>query len=469
MDWPQTLAINAWTGSEAPSANLGAGAAGWGVQRRLRGAPRMLVAPEPVDQRDWAHPEVGWGLVLAENEACPEADRAVAADAPEPIRRLVAARRQAPVFRYRKGPQSHRFLRRYYTERGSQDIALSGSRRGTAAGCLPRYLLIYGTPREVPWSLQYVLNTVSRVGRLDLEGTGLEHYVEALLAGWTGAGCRSDQPVVWAVDHGDTDITWLMRHAIAEPVAQKLGADPDIGANLVKLAASEATAGRLTQALADRRPALVLTTSHGMTGPLNDAALMGQQLGLLVDGEHSRVAPDPLLAAWQPDGAIWYAHACCSAGSDDETSYEGLVEEGSSVERTLAAVAALGAGVAPLPQQLLGAERPLRAFIGHVEPTFDWTLRQPETGQVLTASLQEALYDRMFRKQPEPIGLALEGWYKHVGELFAQWSQALRQVAKAVPEASLVALRTQLAALDRQSLVILGDPTVALPPLATSG
>jgi hypothetical protein len=206
-----------------------------------------------------------------------------------------------------------------------------------------------------------------------------------------------------------------------------------------------------------------------MTGPVNDLVLMGQQIGLLVDAEHDLIGPDALLEAWQPDGAVWYAHACCSAGSDDETSYEGLVEKDSSVERTLKAVAALGAGMAPLPRQLLGAERPLRAFIGHVEPTFDWTLRQPETGQVLTATLQEALYDSMFRKQPEPVGLAFEPWYRHVGELAVQWSQALREVAKAVPEASLAALRTQLAALDRQSLVILGDPTVAVPPLTTSG
>jgi hypothetical protein len=118
-----------------------------------------------------------------------------------------------------------------------------------------------------------------------------------------------------------------------------------------------------------------------------------------------------------------------------------------------------------LPRQLLGAEKPLRAFIGQVEPTFDWTLRQPETGQVLTASLQNALYQRMHRARPEPVGLAFEDCYRHVGELLAQWNQALRQIAKGNPEASLAALRSQLTALDRQSMVILGDPTACLPPL----
>jgi hypothetical protein len=39
--------------------------------------------------------------------------------------------------------------------------------------------------------------------------------------------------------------------------------------------------------------------------------------------------------------------------------------------------ATAGARISPLPRALLGAEKPLRAFVGHVEPTFDWTLRDP--------------------------------------------------------------------------------------------
>jgi hypothetical protein len=112
---------------------------------------------------------------------------------------------------------------------------------------------------------------------------------------------------------------------------------------------------------------------------------MAASLGALVDGQHLTLDIDALLAAWQPDGAIWYAHACCSAGCDNVNSYKELVPAGSTLASVLDGVAALGAQVAPLPQRLLGAAKPLRAFIGHVEPTFDWTLRQPETGQVLTA------------------------------------------------------------------------------------
>jgi hypothetical protein len=34
----------------------------------------------------------------------------------------------------------------------------------------------------------------------------------------------------------------------------------------------------------------------------------------------------------------------------------------------------------------------------------------------------------MFRKQPEPVGMALANCYSHVGALFAQWQALVRQV-----------------------------------------
>jgi hypothetical protein len=161
----------------------------------------------------------------------------------------------------------------------------------------------------------------------------------------------------------------------------------------------------------------------------------------------------------------WYSHACCSAGGDGDTSYDDLLSEGSLIQRTLRAVAQLGARIEPLPQELLGAEKPLRAFIGQVEPTFNWTIQEPETGQVITEAIQRAIYGGMYHQQPEPVGMAFEGCYRHVGEPLAQWRSAKREVVRSMPNALTAALRVQLTAVDRQSMVILGDPTACLPPL----
>jgi len=62
--------------------------------------------------------------------------------------------------------------------------------------------------------------------------------------------------------------------------------------------------------------------------------------------------------------------------------------------------------------------------------------------------------------------LAFEGCYRLVGELLADWYQAIADINKMIPDATTRAMRTQLAALDRQSMVILGDPTVAVPRLS---
>lgn len=462
-DWPDTFALNAWTGEEPTESPVAPGAAGWALTPPKQGASQLLAAAPPLDLRNWRHPEVGWGLVLPENEAISGAERAEAADAPAAIRKLLEDRAGAPVFRYRQDVFP-RFLRRYYTDRPPQDIDLDAAPRGIAPGRLPWYLLLVGSPEVLPWSVQYVLNTCGFIGRLALDDDALERYVGALLSNWSGAACRPDRPVVWGVDHGGTDITRLMRQSIADPVAERLASDTQINGNVRKITGPGASAAALISALSEANPALVVTTSHGMTGPLHDRDLMGRQLGLLVDEEHKLLDPETLLAAWQPDGAIWYSHACCSAGSDAETRYKGLVPEGSMVEQVLLGVAGLGARVAPFPTRLLGAEKPLRAFVGHVEPTFDWTLRA-ETRQILTTSIKEALYEHLYQAPPETLGMAFRDCYLHVGRLLAQRDEAERQFNKGKLGAEAVALRCRLTAYDRQSMVILGDPTAALPPL----
>lgn len=475
-DLPETLQINAWTGAPASSPLADTWKA-WATSQRMADANRTLAAAEPVDERDWSDPRVGWGLIAREPEGLglSPKDLAEGVDLPEPLRQLVAARK-GPVLRYRDDVGLE-FVRRYYADGTSQDLSIAGSRRGIGRGELPLYLLIWGSPAAggslpcIPWRFHYVLNASRCVGRLPLEGDALGHYVAALLSGWSGSSVRSDRPVVWATDHDPQDITHLMRQLVAEGVVKQLRNDTQVGQEVRYLAESQATRRALADVLADpaRPPAFVLTASHGMTGPLNDPPRMAATLGMLVDQEQAVLSPDDLLDAWTPNGAIWYSHACCSAGSDDTTQYGDLVPDG-SVKDILTGVAALGASVAPMPLRLLGCAKPLRAFVGHVEPTFDWTLRHPDNRQPLTASLQEALYGGMYRAQPEPVGLAFQRVFALAGQLFALFQQAQRESLTPNPEirgrAVAAALRTQLGALDRQACVILGDPTVALPPIA---
>lgn len=459
---PTELQANAWAGAEVRGA-VGQ-ADRWGLGRGPLVPPETFLRPSAAaDPADFRDERVGWGLVLPDRDDLPAAALARADDAPEPVRALLAARRPAAkVLRYRPGATTAVLSLRDYLH--GNDVAISGSAPGVGKAKLPMYLLLCGGPDVLPWGLQYQLNAGRHVGRLHLQGDALENYVTALLAGWPGSTAHYDAPVVWSVDHGGSDITALMRAQIGAKVAALQAADAEMASAVyVDGAAEIATCGRLVDALAAAGPALVVTTSHGLTAPLDRPEELAAGLGLLVDGLRAPLDVAALLSRWQPDGAIWYAHACCSAGADRATAFAGLVQEGSDVDRVLRGVATIGPRVSPLATALLGAVKPARAFVGHVEPTFNWTLRSPFAGQPLTASIVAALYDGV--GSGLPVGLAFAGPYRHIGELASAHERATREFAELVSpaESATAAAYTKLAWLDRQSTVILGDPTVSLP------
>jgi len=466
------LRLNAWTGQASPVDTMAAArVAAWAMQRHSGGAglDAAAAAPQEVQPWNWQDPQVGWGLVLADDPNLQPGKRAMADDAPEPIRCLWHARPNSPVLRW-SAADGNEVLLRYDANGGVKKCSLV-SDYGTAPDRIPRFLLIAASPQKVPWSFQYAANLRRYVGRLDGPEDGLDRYVDALLAGWPGSARDVRAPLVWSVDHGGNDITWLMDQAISRKLFDAYANDGDADfPRRIGLFGAEATGTRLLAELSAKKPALVVTTSHGMTGPLHDAVLAKAQLGVPVDHGRQLLDLEALDAAWQPDGAVWYSHACCAAGSDARSQYEGLFEPTGDVMRTLDGVAAVcGARIAPLPQRLLGHAKPLAAFIGHVEPTFNWTLRDPRTGQPLAHPVRQALYDGLFAAGGgRPVGWALSRVFDDAATLLALWAQAVRNFNKGLPGALESALVNQITALDRQHTVLLGCPTATLPTLAST-
>jgi hypothetical protein len=400
-------------------------------------------------------------VVLPDDDSVSEADRATAEDASACVRDLVHAR-SGVVLRYRPD-RSPGTIRRYYADgRIPQDITLGARLFGIEAGQLPRYLLILASPEQVPWAFQFEVQHTCYTGRLDLQGAALERYVNAAITDWDGCSARQQSSLVWAVDHGAHDITRLMRDAITAPLHRCFANDEDYraGARFLDGTSADASAAALKTALVEGHPAFVATSSHGMTAPLSDVDAMRASLGNLVDTSHQQVIASELLDSWKPNGAIWFAQACCSAGSRAVTAFEGLVPPDSAVDRVLKGVAACGETLSPFPRALLSEERPLRAFVGHVEPTFDWSVRHPQTGQYLTRPLLDAFYYRLFRG--EPIGMALEACRQaasaHVHSVFSISSDRLGRGEDAIGD--ILAMR--LVANDWNALVLLGDPAVTV-------
>lgn len=470
MALPDVVRLDAWIDRRTTVAGeLADTAADWSMGATFPPAAGTLAPEEERHMSQWSDKQHGWGIVLPmpAEDGWSAAELALAKDQPQPVQQLVTHRLPAevgpaPVFRY--DPTLPAFLRRHFPDGGTAEplygveIGLLGTNE------VPRYLLIIASPADVPWRLQYALNQNHLVGRLDLDEEGLGNYAEALLSGWADAAADPQLATVWSVDLGADDITREMRATIAHPVFERLQSDTEIGAGTEGLSDADATVAALRRSL-DRHPGLIVTTSHGRTSPLDAADELAATLGVLVD--HNDAFVDPAaLADWSPDGAIWYAHACCSAGGDHHSSYRGLLAAGSVAQRVVDGVAQLPPQVAPLPRALLGAPRPLRAFVGQVEPTFDWTLRDELNQQPLTDGIARGLYTNLF--QPTPIGLAFDAYHRGVGQLYRRWAKLRDEVNAAVDVDDVVlhdAARVRLTAIDRESLVILGDPTVAPRPL----
>jgi hypothetical protein len=460
---PISLQLNAFTG-ESVTGTLVSNTAKWSLSQAPLVSEKFLKPPPPADPRDWLDARVGWGLVTFERDGFTAPQYANNEDLCPLLRELLQKRENTVVLRFRPSSDKRFTFLRDYAH--SKDLDIAGSAIGKNVGEIPRYLLLVGQPcdSQVPWALQYVLSLKRYVGRLPFDPlhdeTLLAAYVKSCLTDWADSECDAAATLTWAVDHSATDITHLMRRSIADCVHQKFADDEDLKHKAAQVNDEQATHDQLQTHLATNKPALIITTSHGMTGPLNDPQAMQAQLGLPVDQRYRALPLQDLLDRWQPGGAIWYAHACCAAGSDEGSKFAGLFTQGSLAEQTLNAVGRLGAQVAPLPLALLSAARPARAFLGHVEPTFDWTLKQPATGQLLTSTLITALYDELYLSSP--VGHAFRHWYANAGSHFAAWDAArLSYDGKESSNATI--LYHTLAARDVQTLVLLGDPAVSLP------
>jgi hypothetical protein len=182
---PTEVQINAWTGQKAASDPLPTRTPWAQAPNVFAAPPALLGPPTEIDERDWNNPEVGWGVVLPDDDSLSNADRSTAAGAPAAIGRLVAKRGNAPVLRWRSELQQG-FLRRFYPDGTCHDLSALAPNPGTEKGRIPKYLLIYASPVEIPWAVQYALNMSTFVGRLDLTSPGLDRYVDALIDDFQG-------------------------------------------------------------------------------------------------------------------------------------------------------------------------------------------------------------------------------------------------------------------------------------------
>ena len=152
MSWT-TLRIDAWTG-EAPAVGpVSPRATAWALQG-LATAVAQVPLPPPLRRRTCA---IGAIPKSVGGSCCPRAmvypmrSWRQGTDAPEPIRELLASRPGSPVLRYIPDPRySHTHL---HDPGAGKDPMIGLPSVGLNPGAIPRYLLIYASPDEIPCAL----------------------------------------------------------------------------------------------------------------------------------------------------------------------------------------------------------------------------------------------------------------------------------------------------------------------------
>jgi hypothetical protein len=414
----------------------------------------------------------GWTLVLPHDPKKSLAEQARPLDAPESIQRLWEHRGSPPVLRYvLKGPNRVPSLRRYERREdgtvvvGDHDVAQGIGEVGLRR--VPFYLLLVGKPSVLPWSLQFELNGNRAVGRIDLEeNDGLAHYVDCLINGWDDDGAKASSAVLWSVDHdgGEDDITSIMRQFIGNVFDASL-AEEEMVKQRAFLAGRDATVAGLGAKLRALRPGLIITTSHGVIPAAGSLEQRRAALGLPMDQSWTPLDPKVHLKDWDPAGAVWYAHACCSAGSEGAERYDGLIVPTSPAGIALRDAAQAGDAVAPLPRWLIGRSHPVRGFIGHVGPTFSWTLRRPKTGECLTSPILDAFFTSFYQETRFPLGHVILPLFERTRTLLIQARNLTATHRASTPTATCTPILDRiLPAEDLQGTVLIGDPTALIPP-----
>ena len=403
--------------------------------------------------------EAGWGLLLPYG-----ADPAILEALSELLElRGAQAGRFFQVFdgpkAYRPGESKTRFLARHGAGPGPADPAK-----------VPYYLLIVGSPGDIPYKVQYELDVQYAVGRLHLSTLDeYASYARSVAMAERGEVRLPRRVSFFGVSNPDDGATKATTDLLIEPLYERLkGGDGPGGWEVTAELRGGATKDRLSDVLGGgKTPALLMTGSHGVKFPLGDKFQVPRQGALLC-----QEWPGP--EAWPRDtpippeyyfsgedlgddasllGLLAFFFACYGGGTplNDEFSKKAFKKQEAIAPYPF---------VAGLPTRMLGHPRGgALAVIGHVDRAWTFSYDWPDAG-AQTVVFESAL-DRLLKGAP--VGAAMEYFDARWAELSTVLSDELEDVefGKQVDPYDLADLWT--ANNDARSYVILGDPAVRLP------
>jgi len=423
--------------------------------------------------------EAGWGVIFP---AYPTTDP----DREAKEQRAAAIREAlAPLLQLRRAQAGEAFAPwcqgadksfRVGADSKSSWLARHGAGPGPAdPDRVPYYLLIVGSPEEIPYRFQTQLDVQYAVGRLHFETLdGYAAYAANVVEAETRALARARRATFFGVANPGDPATALSATRLVEPLADALrDAHPDW--TIEWEAPETATKTRLATLLSPTAPALLFSASHGMSFDHDSPRQRPHQGALLCQdwpgpqqwtGEIPQdfyFAGDDLTGDADLGGLIAFFFACFGGGTPQHSAFAHYDRPG----------AAPGAPpeIAPfpflarLPVQMLGRSRGALAVVGHVERAWSYSFDWGRAGAQTTVF--ESTLTRLLKGHP--VGSALEYFNERYAELATVLSDTLEDIdaGKRFDPYELAGMWT--ANNDARGYALIGDPAVRLPVGAAVG
>ncbi|HEV2293703.1 MAG TPA: hypothetical protein VGR35_07595, partial [Tepidisphaeraceae bacterium] len=396
---------------------------------------RAFGLPDTVDPNDLR--QAGWGVVV------PEGRKQQLLDALKPLldhRRATVPPDRLKLLTY-TGESCREWLRQQGMAFGSQKPTI-----------VPYHLLLAGTPEEISFEFQYLLDLEYSVGRLSFDDlTGFTAYSQAVVKTETAGTSRARKAVWFAPRHDPATV--LSHDELVKPLMAG-DSHGTAGYANVPLLAAEATRANLLKSLAQEQPALLFTASHGLGLDRGDPEQRALQ-GALLTADWSGSGPagaDKCLAGQhvQVDvsGMVAFLFACYGAGTPLRDDYrKDLTQPPEQI--------ADGPFVAALPQALLA--NGALAVIGHVERAWGCSIRPAGVRGDLLGPFRNLLSRILLGRC---VGNATRDFSDRSAVLSHELLELLRTDASNVDDQTLV--WNWVERNDARSYVTLGDPAVRL-------
>lgn len=401
-----------------------------------------MAVPYDVDPKNLS--SSGWGAIFAPD---------IGADVEEALGPLLSLRRSQAgslfkIFRYRTGITKEEFL-------GEQKAGLGPADPKR----VPYYLLIVGSPEEIPFRFQIELAIQYAVGRIHFDAAeDYAAYAENVVRTESSHGpLLPNQVAFFGVTHQNDTATERVVRDLVEPLAATLTTDRS-GWEVKTYLESRATKAQLGRLLGgDETPALLFASAHGLAYPFGDPLQRSKQGAILCHdwpGEGHRVLSDHYFSAEDLkddallSGLIAVVPFDFSAGTTATSSFT----EESRAKPTHVAPAPF---VSKLAQRLLSHPRGgALGLVGVIDSVTAKSLSKPLHG--VFSNFSKRLLDGY------PLGHAMEYFSFRHAEMAVLYSQLMQDPEPLMPIDEHQFYRTYRASTATRDCLVIGDPAVRL-------